>query len=409
MKSITILYILAGTIFFLPLSHSLGDSSFLSPITWNKFEWILVPLIAWSFWNRPISQTLKSMFKIVVHKSFLAITFLLAISIISMSGLSVSWSEWLRLALVVATLPALFLIFSQFPWKVVILVVVAVATLHAQWALLQFSWQHDVGLYVIGESRLSATLPGVAKFAAESGKLIRPYGPYSHANSLAGIMAMGLFLSALLMLQCSMTQRKILFPIVVLLFLTLLITYSRASYVSALLLFIPLCVWRLPALRQKIWLRLGLLFLLIILVLLPLIIARTTDLEDLGITERLHGLTLAVTILPTKNWWHGFGLGQYTFHLEKYLMSKNIVYQAWQIVPVHNVPLLIVSEWGLLPTILFMGIMTMLVDVRTLVWLLPFLPLILFDHYLITQSAPLFWLFLTWQAIQKAPKLAQTK
>ena len=109
------------------------------------------------------------------------------------------WNNWgaLLSILIIGGLAA-WVLPRWFSPRLLILVILAVLVLQAQWGIGQFILQRDLGLYLIGESRLSVSVDGVAKFALGDDKLIRAYGPFEHANILAGSLVIGLMLYVLL-------------------------------------------------------------------------------------------------------------------------------------------------------------------------------------------------------------------
>ncbi|HEC20899.1 MAG TPA: hypothetical protein ENI70_00090, partial [Candidatus Peregrinibacteria bacterium] len=82
--------------------------------------------------------------------------------------------------------------------KNLLLVMVSSLVLQAALGGLQFLFQSSLGLHFLGEAHLSPEIPGVAKFIWQGEKYIRAYGTTPHANVLAGLLAIGFFLTVLL-------------------------------------------------------------------------------------------------------------------------------------------------------------------------------------------------------------------
>ena len=104
--------------------------------------------------------------------------------------------------------------------------------------------------------------------------------------------------------------------------------------------------------------------------------------------ERLAGAKWALELID----WRGIGVGEYRIVLRDFLNENEIHYEPWQIDYVHSVPLLVTVELGLVITMLLAGGLLLLLKVfyaDRWWWLMPILPLILFDHYVLTQMAPL--------------------
>ncbi|MFH1354444.1 MAG: O-antigen ligase family protein [bacterium] len=271
-----------------------------------------------------------------------------------------------------------------------------VLLLHAQWGLAQFVTQDDLGLYLIGETRLDAAKSGIAKFTLDQNKMIRAYGPFPHPNSFGGGLSLGLLAYATWlfgMKKKTLLRDGIANIVLVFLLLGIIVSFSRSTYLSAgftMLIFFALTIKRM----NWHWL---ILLMTMVLVFSPLLIARVNDVEDAAVSERLVGARWALALID----WRGIGVGEYKVALQKYLDAHGVHYEPWQIDYVHNVPILIAVESGLAVIMLLAGGLLLLLKMfyaDRWWWLLPLLPLILFDHYMVTQLAPmasmLVWLVL---------------
>jgi hypothetical protein len=406
-KAIYLLYSLALLLFLLPLSHTIGDYWHIHA-AWNDGVWLLVPFIAVLAYNKASRQLQLLTFCLI------ASGLLFICNEVSLSGIGPSWAEWLRLSLIIVSLSTMVFILSIAPLKKIIFLTVAIATLHSQWAIGQFIFQHDLHLNSIGESHLSPSTIGVAKFAAQTGKLIRPYGPYAHANSLAGILLLALCLCcAYLLFSKNTREQKILYLIMAVIFLGLILTYSRAAYIGAALLAIGMIFLQQKNIFSGIrhWVIPVFLF---PLALSPLLLARATDPQDIAISERATGLQWAWQMIHDISIWRGIGSGQYTAFLQKFLDAHSISYQSWQIVPLHNTFLLAAFELGIIPAIvvtgtaLFYFFFSKNQKIFFLGLILPIMPALLSDHYFLTQSAPLFLLLLA-ATIFNAPEMVSLR
>lgn len=363
------LYLIA--LFFLPLP---------SPPS-HLPEWLLSVVLGIFFVNSRFwwhSRVVKTGFYFSV-----AISLLLLVSSL-MATLPMNWIAVWRLILPVVSLPLALWLREKFGKQFLGVAFLAMILFWAQWGGLQFLLQHDLGLTILGESNLSPTLPAVAKFAWRGDKILRAYGPFSHANIFGGVMLLGLASSLFL-------HKRILSAISLLLLLGLILAFSRSAYLG-LLIFI-IASWFIYRVRWKV---VPLASFILFFILSPWIIARLTDSQDQAILERLTGLT----------WWHslamvepfrGVGFGNYSAALQNFLISHNVAYEAWQIAPVHSVPLLAVLEWG--PwVVIVMAMVTVATawklrrqfDFRVIGLILAVTgPAWLVDHYFLTQAAPL--------------------
>ncbi|MEX1997690.1 MAG: O-antigen ligase family protein [Candidatus Andersenbacteria bacterium] len=316
--------------------------------------------------------------------------------------LSPNPQEFFRLLLVVWTLPLLHYLVVTLTTRGAVLILMSLLLLHSFWGIGQFILQHDLGLHLIGETQLSPHLPGVAKFQSSAGtnippsppKLIRAYGPYPHANSLAGSLAAAFLVGVVALKRY---QHPVLIIGLPLLFLGLLTTFSRAAGASVLSTIVIMSFLFWQDRETKLWdswLKLCLIYLLTIMVFTPLLVDRMIDVQDQAVGERLAGLQSAHALLR-EHPWRGLGLGNYTDALHHHFATHNYAYQPWEIVPIHSVPVLLLAEWGLLGVIMLISILVWYLRriPRYYIWyLLPLLPLLVFDHYFFTQAAPLLWL-----------------
>lgn len=275
-----------------------------------------------------------------------------------------------------------------FDVHMVSLVALGVIVLQAQWGLIQFAIQRDLGMYIIGESRINVEREAVAKFRAFDAKFIRAYGPYAHANAFGGAVVVGaVMLSALLIDRRRRIDHERMFwlPVVGALLLGGLVSFSRSTYIG-------LCIavgsaWYFGV-RLK-WV--PLIGFTCVLVFAPLIYERLADIEDRGISDRISQWQPWRSIVKQHSWWSGSGVGRYSVELESWWQKTGQAYEPWEVASVHSVPLLMIAEWGWA-----LG----LLGIAVLVWgalsggamAAALVPALLFDHYFITQVGPLMWL-----------------
>lgn len=280
--------------------------------------------------------------------------------------------------------------------QLLFVVLILITVLHAVWGIAQFAIQHDLALNYLGESKLSAGLDGVAKFSSGvSGNsdnsttiYLRAYGPYQHANVFGGVMVMGL-IAALNLLRIG-APRTFILPVLLLLVVGVLVSFSRSALLGSLLALAVAVLY-----RRRAAVNLGSLLIVSLviplLLFVPLLLIRVGDPDDKGISGRVAGYEAAYTIVSRQPIWHGAGFGSYNSTLRSLLVESGVAFEEWQIEPVHSVPILLVAEWGLLPV---MGLVLLAwYSLRrwyrtSWLWLLPLAPLFMFDHYLVTQLAP---------------------
>jgi hypothetical protein len=184
--------------------------------------------------------------------------------------------------------------------------------------------------------------------------------------------------------------------------LAILLSFSRSAWVAGLILLFVSWFTKTEVVR-------GALLTTLFLTIFPLGLARLPDFSEAAIADRQSGIAYAQELLRESPIWHGVGPGNYQQRLGTYFEQHQIPHQPWEVAPVHSVPLLLVVEWGVLPA--FALCVSLIAHLRKRLsksWhvLLPFIPLLLVDHYLLTQPAPLLYLAMLLFALPRPQKSA---
>jgi len=378
------LAILALMLFLLPL-HSLITAELVLTAT-------LLIFYAYLFLSRQRVLSFKTLLGCLTASIFLAAVFLLSMT------RPINAFELYRLLLIIWLIPFLEYCFHAYGSQKIIRVLLVVLAVHAQWGILQFIVQHDLGFNILGETVLSASENGVAKFSVGAFKLIRSYGPYAHANIFGAAMLMGF---TVISIQKKYFSLRYTILLQFLFLLGIFLSFSRSVFIGLLLLLILLFLFRKK--YDPHILRSAFSFSVILLLLFsPLLFFRFTDAEDRGISERISALAWNSGLTKNSYWWRGFGPGSYESALKKYLDHQHISYQTWEIQPLHSAPLLLVAEWGLVPAVLFIvaGLRMYRWSIKKgeysmLILGIAVMPLFLTDHYFATETAPLVLLIIS--------------
>ncbi|MCX6807984.1 MAG: O-antigen ligase family protein [Patescibacteria group bacterium] len=252
-------------------------------------------------------------------------------------------------------------------------------------------WQviigRSIGLNILGESPISTNISGVAKFTLFGNEILRGYGTFPHANILGGVLA-GIFTLVLV----SENKSKYYYVKLAILALGILSTGSRAAILGVILTVIFTLFISKNSLNRLIK------TILITGISLALaIIAIRFATQNNIFKERLSGYFISQEII-FENPIFGVGPGNYTLALD----SKAGL-SAWEIQPVHSIPILIMAEIGL-PSGLIIIAMLVLFFWRRILWaknktiaiILTLSPLLLFDHCFwdIPQALIIFTIFL---------------
>lgn len=285
----------------------------------------------------------------------------------------------------------------------------------------------------LGIAAHSAAVPGDIVIEVADGRWLRAYGSFSHPNILGGFLVLGLIAGLMLWLHYFRSPDKIFiagnsarnkFAALWLKLLSVLsvsmiasaglfFTFSRSAWLAAGLVFILFIILSMQMIRklgsareifQFLLFPLGSLLLLaaFFFIFNSLILARadaTNRLEAISKTERINQISESLTMIKSAPLF-GTGLNNYTEKLSGFFPLRS----AYQLQPVHNIYLLILSELGFIGLTLFLlliaAALNLRLDKKNILSLSPLaacLAIGLFDHYFWTSYAGLmiFWLSLT--------------
>ena len=234
MKKTFLLTAFFSILLLLPLGHDLGRYGFFGGALWNDngFLLLLFFLASFIYFGVQKKYSLNS-FGVLLLASLAALIF------VNVSGHGIFFSHfsaWTRY-LVFILLPLFFFqtIGSAHRFYISFLFI-GLVVLQAQWGLLQFILQHDLGFTFLGEPHLTAGTNGVAKFMMQGTKIIRAYGPYLHPNALAASLVAGLQMCAFFMINLGRQKKSARYGVSIYIMFTsffillaLLVTFSRAG------------------------------------------------------------------------------------------------------------------------------------------------------------------------------------
>lgn len=226
-------------------------------------------------------------------------------------------------------------------------------------AVLQFVYQHDLGLYFLGELELAPTRNFTSVISAGGRKWLRAYGLTPHPNILGGILA-----AFMLALIPAYLQRRHFAWLLILLLGGggLIVTFSRSAWLGAAVggsVFL-LGVWRKREWREAYGRLLlvpaaaALVFLLVFVVARrDLFISRlapaNSTVESRSVDERLALTRMSLYLLRQYPPLLGTGVGNFSVVVARLdaQVKAELINQADVIPqPVHNVPLLLTNELG---------------------------------------------------------------
>ena len=240
-----------------------------------------------------------------------------------------------------------------------------VVTIQGAVGMMQFVLQHDLGLAALGELALDPEVRGVSVLMTEQGqRWLRAYGLTGHPNLLAALLTL-LVLMLLLDLRSNRGWRRgLLVGAMGVGVLGLLATVSRAAWLAfgIGLAVWAFGVWKQPATdrsvapaqprqsiaRRAAWVAVPITAGLAFVVLYGRTLATrfldlNTAVEARSLMERLRDVRIALSLIGAHPW-TGVGLGNY-------LASARLLDRSARVV--HNVPLLVTAEMGILGGLLW--------------------------------------------------------
>lgn len=244
-------------------------------------------------------------------------------------------------------------------------------------SIAQFINQHSVQgiFYYFGERLISLSMPGVAKASLRGIELLRPYGTFSHPNSLAGFFLVLYFF----VLTNKKFNRYLVLKYLFLLVSSLLIFLSFSKIAILTYLFLSIIYYLKSSIKIKC--RLCVLARLFITIVVSFIFLQaTTDPATIG--KRMELIKNSITIIfcyPI----YGVGLRSYLIEQAKFSSKYYLFFNQ----PVHNIFLLYFSELGTVVggLIVFLSLakINQLIKISSYVFFAIILTG-LFDHYWLT-------------------------
>ncbi|PIR62017.1 MAG: hypothetical protein COU66_00840 [Candidatus Pacebacteria bacterium CG10_big_fil_rev_8_21_14_0_10_44_11] len=254
--------------------------------------------------------------------------------------------------------------------------------------------QHSLAPYWLsGESKLTSSMIGLARGTFNGEERLLAYGTTAHPNILAGVMVLfSLALITSLRNKNSGAVGLSLIPALLIIFLT-------QSVTALLALVIGLAIWLLQKYRPKFQKNLMIFGLLLVIINPWLLQLLSTGFNSTSIERRVYLNQAAVQILM-KRPITGVGLGNFTGVLETYSTNPEFVRF---IQPAHNVFWLLAAETGLIGMMILAILGKKLLNQPPSPLLLALIPLLAFDHYLLTVESGLLALVLFPFVIQPTP------
>ncbi len=326
------------------------------------------------------------------------------IALTAWAALSITWAEHRGLAVAFTLHLALWVLVGlrvasdDLPPRSIALSLLGGLGLNAIIGIGQVMTQRYLGLSALGELPIELSLPDVSVIGVGAVRLIRLYGLSGHPNVIGGYAATALLVSVGLLRE----KRQLVRFAWLIGFIALLLTFSRAAWLAfAIGLVILIVVVRrrrtLPRFTppRSMLVIAGVIASVWLIVFAPLLSERVmparSDLELTSVGNRIAQSEVALRLIAARPI-TGVGIGNSGVASQSIAASAGV---NW----VHNVPLLVASELGLV------GLTLWLIAIGTLirsglgrrsdssVWrvtcfsaIIAMLIIMLFDHYLWTSS-----------------------
>ena len=264
------------------------------------------------------------------------------------------------------------------PWRITALPLALGLIYESLIVLAQFLKQASLGgpFWWLGERTFSAGTPGIALGEWGGRLFLRPYGTFSHPNSMGGFSLVGLILVWFLGKHLAFWLKLV---VSLLVFLMIILSFSQAVWLAGLMVIALFLIVRfrvskiLALLLTACFLSLGFLFFL-------------PNQESQSFQERVHLIKVALGMIKESPL-TGIGLNNFIPHLSNFGNGGEI----YLLQPVHNLFLLVAAETGLVGLLIFLWLL--ILTYKKLLRPLRYAPcasltaillLGLFDHYWLT-------------------------
>ena len=254
----------------------------------------------------------------------------------------------------------------------------------------QFATQEVVANTYLGTSA-HRSVPGyMGVIETPEGRILRAYGFQSHPNIFGGLAAAAI-LGAVYVASTRRALRWVFLGVALLCTAGVLVSFSRTAVATAVIGGVLLAAL-LPRVRWAI-VPVGGALVVMALVLSPVWSSRVTGdarLERQSVSDRMTQYTQAWTMIASHPY-RGVGAGNYVATL----YERDATHGAWTYQFVHNVPVLFITEFGVVGGLLCLPALWSVIKRRSLrrrtaALLLAGAALLLLDHYLYTTAVGMY-------------------
>lgn len=371
-------------LFLLPTQlgkHFFFDFSYISGVRVDYLSVIfyLIDILVVSM----IVLNIKKIIKRLNKKTVFVLIFLGIINIALSFSKPLAAYKWLRI------IEIFFLVYfigdSSFRPRTILQVLLASTVLQFFVVVVQFLTKQSLQgiFYFLGERYFNLSTPGIAKVALQGVEILRPYGTFSHPNSMAGFY---LLLYAFIISNKLFSRHIVLKNVVIL--LTGLLVFMSFSKI-AIFTYVFITVLHFLLLKKRGGCRICVFAKTLVLVIVSLIVF-TAKSDPNTADKRLALVKQSLSVIGSYPFF-GVGLGNYLLAAAQIRLSFRDIFAQ----PVHNIFLLFISEFGFV-----IGLLILIINISLLRKLMFRYPLILvtivmtgmFDHYWYTLPQNMFLL-----------------
>lgn len=325
----------------------------------------------------------KKILKRLNKKTVFILIFLCVINIAFSFSKPLAAYKWLRI------IEVFFLVYfirdSSFRPRTILQVLLASTVLQFFIVVAQFLTKQSLQgvFYFLGERYFNLSTPGIAKASLQGVEILRPYGTFSHPNSMGGFY---LLLYAFIISYKSFNRHIILKNVLIL--LTGLLVFLSFSKI-AIFTYVFITVLHFLLLRKKALCRICVIARTLVLVVVSFVVF-TAKSDPYTVDKRLALVKQSLSVIGSHPFF-GVGLGNYLLAAAQIRVSFRDVFAQ----PVHNIFLLFISEFGFVT-----GLIILILNISPLRKFMSRYPLILltivitgaFDHYWYTLPQNMFLL-----------------
>ena len=237
--------------------------------------------------------------------------------------------------------------------------------------------------YFFGERSFTSQTPGIANASVNGELILRPYATFSHPNVLAAFLVLSMTFLLFIISYKKNKTNYLIFSSFAVGIIALILTFSRtAIIVFVLSLFLVLVRNYLKGRSIKIYL-IGMIAIIVGIIFSLDKYRFLISLSDSSIVDRKDLILASFKMI--KNYpLFGVGLNNFLPQLPKYYYGSG---QVFFLQPVHNVPLLIITQVGVISFLIiayFMLILFRNTNFEGKIIILELFILSFFDHYFLT-------------------------